>query len=99
MVKKVFCLVLSLVLTLALATTALAAESLDMLYVGVLEDGYLGVIAGTDHVAKADLKFTAKTENGDLTVSDPVVLRDEGTSWFVVLSRLVQYAASASVDA
>lgn len=85
MVKKVFCLVLSLVLTLALATTALAAESLDMLYVGVLEDGYLGVIAGTDHVAKADLKFTAKTENGDLTVSDPVVLRDEGTSWFVVL--------------
>lgn len=85
MAKKLLCLVLSLVLSMALATTALADDTLDMLSVRLFDAGYLNIIAGSDYLTDADLNFSANTENGDLDVSDLTVLRNEGTSWFVVL--------------
>lgn len=85
MTRKILCLVLTLIFTLALATNALAADTLDLLSVRVFDAGYLSVIAGTDFITDADLNFKASTENGDLDIGDTVVLRNEGTSWFVVL--------------
>lgn len=85
MTKKLLCLVLSLVFALTLTATALADNSLDLLSVRVFDAGYLSVIAGTDNITDTDLNFSAKTENGDLEISDTIVLRNEGTSWFVVL--------------
>ncbi len=85
MAKKLLCLVLTLILTLTLTAAAFADNALDLLSVRVFDAGYLSVIAGTDFVTDADLNFKANTENGDLEINNTVVLRNEGTSWFVVL--------------
>lgn len=86
MVKRLTCLVVGLILALAIGTSALAdSTSLNLMYARALDEGYLGVTAGTDYTGDADMSFTAKTENGDLKVINTSVLRNEGTTWFVVL--------------
>ena len=85
MAKKLLCLVLSLMFVAVLTTSAWALDTLNLLSVRVYGQGYLSVIAGTDYTAEADMNFSAYTENGELLISDSVVLRNEGTSWFVIL--------------
>lgn len=86
MFKRLTCLILGLVLALAIGTSALAdAASLNLMYARALDEGYLSVTAGTDYTGDADMSFTAKTENGDLEVISASALRNEGTTWFVIL--------------
>ena len=86
MFKRITCLILGLVLALAIGTSAQAdAASLNLMYARALDEGYLSVTAGTDYTGDADMSFTAKTENGDLEVISASALRNEGTTWFVIL--------------
>ena len=85
MVKKLFCLLAALVLTFALATTAFAENTMNILTASVLDGGYLGVLIGTDYTSEEDMNFSAKTENGPIQIADARILRNEGTSWFVIL--------------
>ncbi len=85
MAKKLTCLLLSLVLALALTATAFAMETLNLLSIRVSDPGYLSIIAGTDYTAEADMNFSAFTENGDLDIANTLVLREGGTSWFIIM--------------
>lgn len=85
MAKKLTCLVLAAVLSFAFAAAALAENTLNLMFVMPFDAGYLRVIAGTDYTTDADMSFSAYTENGELEITDSVVMRNEGTSWFVVL--------------
>lgn len=85
MMKKLTCLVAALLLALISCTSALAEDVLNMLSVRVVTGGYLSVIAATDYTSQEDMNFSAQTENGELEISDSLVLRNEGTTWFVIL--------------
>ena len=85
MAKKFTSLLLALILILTLGTTAMAEDTMNLLSVWPSEGGYLSVIAGTDFTNAADMTFSAYTENGNLEIVDSAVLRNAGTSWFVIL--------------
>ena len=85
MAKKFTCMLLALILTLALGTAAMAEDTMNLLSVWPDSAGYLSVIAATDFTNPADMSFTASTENGELEIVDSAVLRNAGTSWFVIL--------------
>lgn len=85
MFKKLTCLVLVFILVLAFGSSALAEDKLNIMYVSATEKGNLKVTASTQYTKSADMTFSAKTENGPLEISESMVLRDEGTSWFVIL--------------
>lgn len=84
MKKRIWSLMILLV-ALCVCTSALAVDALNLWGVSVREDGTLGVVAATDHTNSGDMTFRANTENGELEVTSAVVLRNEGTSWFVIL--------------
>ena len=85
MAKKIICQVLAFILVLTFSVTALAEEKLNIMFVSATDTGYLKVTAATQYTKDADMSFSAETENGQLEISDSMVLRDEGTSWFVIL--------------
>lgn len=85
MFKRLTCLILALLLAIGIGTTALADNTLSLIYVRAQDLGFLRVIASTPYTAPADMNFTAKTENGDLEIANTSVMRNEGTSWFVIM--------------
>ena len=91
---------LIMVMVFLVSTAAMAVDALTLEGVTALDSGVLQVIATSDYVGEDDLNFTAKTENGDLSVSNAVVLRNEGTTWFVLLDygRYINDNATAEQD-
>lgn len=85
MFKRLTCLVLGIMLALAVATSAVGEGTLELIFARALDAGFLRILASTEYNNAADMSFTAKTENGDLEVVSASVLRNEGTSWFVIM--------------
>ncbi len=83
--RKVRCLAAALLLVFLIGGTALAVEDIALSLVTVRDSGTLEVIGSSGYTSEDDMNFTASTENGELEVSNAVALRNEGTSWFVIL--------------
>ncbi len=83
--RKTRCLAFALLLVFVFTSCALAIEGIAMSLATVRDSGTLEVIGSSGYTDEKDMNFTASTENGELEVKNAVALRDEGTSWFVIL--------------
>ena len=78
-------LALVLAAMVLVAGVALAADELFFCGGRVFPDGYMHLIFSTTNTAPEDMNFEAVTEKGDISVENAFVLRDNGTSWFILL--------------
>ncbi|MGN0746492.1 MAG: FHA domain-containing protein [Aristaeellaceae bacterium] len=78
-------LALALVAVMLCASVALAADELFFCGGRVFPDGYMHLIFSTSYTNAEDMNFEAVTEKGSISVENAFVLRDGGTSWFILL--------------
>lgn len=84
--KKLYRGLVLMILAVFLFTgTALASDELIFHGGSVYDDGYMHLLFSTSYSDKADMNFEALSDSGPIWVENAFVLRDKGTSWFVVL--------------
>lgn len=86
MMKKLYRGLVLIVLAIFLFTgTALASDELVFHDGSIDTDGYMRLLFSTNYSDQADMNFEVSAENGIISLESAYVLRDKGTSWFVVL--------------
>ena len=85
MKKLTRCLLLAMAAVFLFTSVALAVDELVFRGGRVFPDGYMYLMFNTSYTNAEDLNFEATTGKGIISVESAYVLRDRGTSWFVLL--------------